>query len=483
MIQYRRAQPNWAPRAAKEPKGMAKAHWAEALRIGARAEISRGSIPNENRTDHPRQDRRTDNAQQGPTSAERGPGTGPARIRGGAIPPDSLREPTATTAGNLGTSAESALKPSNAINVAARAISPPTAPTKGEVRHVFVRSVGARSMDQWEDIPRSTMRVQQGIEAITRRSTKVARCRTQKSMITPVSLRVQGMPDILPIEVDALQDTESELPGAAGRSLLPAKCWAPAQLALQVKGAGEAPIAGGQHRALATISVTVWSPRGPVTMDCQSVYIWQVEVGNRLILGFPFSSAYRLALIPGLPYFVPVESLRYTLTPTPTVYQGHGCKHCQCNTICPFHHRVSVLRGHARITQLETSPPSSCIDFPSSPFPLPPPPVKVKCILRPSALAMAALRPCAASTLTEPTEKTQKFESETTSTTTAQRPHKQMFRQGSAGVLGPRDRQLSSPHFVHSPYSVHTYDARTDSRQRNDVHYSEDGRSENRTRQ
>ena len=59
-------------------------------------------------------------------------------------------------------------------------------------------------MDQWEDIPRSTMRVQQGIEAITRRPTKVAKCRTQKSMISPVSLRVQGMPDILPIEVDAL---------------------------------------------------------------------------------------------------------------------------------------------------------------------------------------------------------------------------------------------------------------------------------------
>ena len=149
------------------------------------------------------------------------------------------------------------------------------------------------------------------------------------------------------------------------------------------------------------------------------------------------------------------------------------CKHCQCNTICPFHHHVSVLHGHARITQLETSPPSSCIDFPSSPFPLPPPPVKVKCIFRPSALALAALSPCAAPTFTEPTERTQKFESETTSTTTAQHPHKQMCRQGSAGVVGPRDRQLDSPHFVHSPYSVHTYDARTDSRQRNDVHYSE----------
>ena len=99
--------------------------------------------------------------------------------------------------------------------------------------------------------------------------------------------------------------------------------------------------------------------------------------------------------------------------------------------------------------------------------------MKVKCILRPSALALAALSPCAAPTFTEPPERTQKFESETTSTTTAQRPHKQMCRQGSAGVLGPRDRQLSSPHFVHSPYSVHTYDARTDSRQRNDVHYSE----------
>ena len=184
------------------------------------------------------------------------------------------------------------------------------------------------------------------------------------------------MPDILPIEVDALQDTGSELPRAAGRSLLPAKCWAPAKMALQVKGAEESAIAGGQHGARATISVTVWSPRGPVTMDCQSVYMWQVEVGKRLILGFPFLSAYRLALIPGLPYLVPVEYLRYTLTTTPTVYQGHGCKHCQSNTICPFHHRVSVLRGHAKIAQLETSPPSSCIDFASS-LMVPPPPVKI----------------------------------------------------------------------------------------------------------
>ena len=130
MIRHSRAQPNGAPRAAKEPKGMAKAHWAEALRTRARAEITRGSIPNENRTRHPRRDRTTDNAPPGPTSAERGPETGATQIRGGAIPPDSLGEPTATPAGNLGTSAESALKPSNAINVAARAISPPTAPTK-----------------------------------------------------------------------------------------------------------------------------------------------------------------------------------------------------------------------------------------------------------------------------------------------------------------------------------------------------------------
>ena len=221
---------------------------------------------------------------------------------------------------------------------------------------------------------------EKGIEAITHRPTKVAKCRTQKSMITSVSLRIQGMPDMLPIEVDALQDTGSELPGAAGRSLLPAKCCAPAKMALQDKGAGDAPIAGGQHGALATISVTVWSPRGPVTMDCQSVYIWQVEVGNRLILCFPSLSAYQLALIPGLPYLVPIEYLRYTLTTTATVYHGHGCKPCQCNTICPFHHRVSVLRGHAKIAQLETSPPSSCIDFPSS-LMVPPLPVKIKCIL------------------------------------------------------------------------------------------------------
>ena len=207
MIQHSRAQPIGAPRAAKEPKAMAKAHRAQALRTRARAEMTRGSIPNENRRRHPRRNRRTDNAPPGPTSAEMGPGTGPARIGRAAIPPDSLRETTAKTAANLGTLAKSALKPSNAINVAARAISPPTALTKGEVRHVFVRSVGARSIDQWDNIPRSTMRVQQGIEAITRRPTKVAKCRTQKSMITPVRLRVQWMPDILPIEVDALQDT------------------------------------------------------------------------------------------------------------------------------------------------------------------------------------------------------------------------------------------------------------------------------------
>ena len=59
-----------------------------------------------------------------------------------------------------------------------------------------------------------------------------------------------------------------------------------------------------------------------------------------------------------------------------------------------------------------------------------------------------------------------------TSTTTAQLPHKQMCRYGSAGELGPRDRQLSSPDCVHSPYSVHTYDVNTDSLERNDVHYS-----------
>ena len=78
MIVHSRAQPNGAPRAAKEPMGMAKAHLAEALRRRARAEITRGRIPNKNRRHHPRRDRRTDNAPPGPTSAKMGPETGPA---------------------------------------------------------------------------------------------------------------------------------------------------------------------------------------------------------------------------------------------------------------------------------------------------------------------------------------------------------------------------------------------------------------------
>ena len=78
--------------------------------LASKYDITRGSIPNENRTHHPRRDRRTDNAPPGPTSAERGPETGPAQIRGGAIPPDSLREPTATPAGNLGTSGQASGK-------------------------------------------------------------------------------------------------------------------------------------------------------------------------------------------------------------------------------------------------------------------------------------------------------------------------------------------------------------------------------------
>ena len=133
---------------------------------------------------------------------------------------------------------------------------------------------------------------------------------------------------------------------------------------------------------------------------------------------------------------------------------------------------MSVLRGHAKIAQLETSPPSSCIDFPSS-LMVPPSPLKIKCILRPSPLALAAPSPYAAPTFTEPPERRKKFESEMTSTTTAQHQHKQMCRYGSAGVLGARDRQLSSPDFVHSPYSVHTYDLNTESLERNDVHCSE----------
>ena len=125
-----------------------------------------------------------------------------------------------------------------------------------------------------------------------------------------------------------LDDSGSQIAAAVGLELIPQECLIPAPQPLHVTGAGKSVIEGGKKGIWGSATLSVWTPQGIRSMRCTDLFLYAVNVGRRAIFGYPFLARYRLALVPGMQYLIPLEYLRYTLTKRPVVYQGHQGHQC-----------------------------------------------------------------------------------------------------------------------------------------------------------
>ena len=110
-----------------------------------------------------------------------------------------------------------------------------------------------------------------------------------------------------PLQVTTLSDIGCQIMAVGGRQLFPQSVVEKAPRAVRLVGAGRTPIPGGDKGVTFTMDIPIMGKRGPVLFRCHNVFIYLADIGNRVLLGFPFFSQYTLAFIPSVELLVPVE--------------------------------------------------------------------------------------------------------------------------------------------------------------------------------
>ena len=116
------------------------------------------------------------------------------------------------------------------------------------------------------------------------------------------------------VNVVALDDSGSKIAAAVGLELIPKECLVPAQQPFHVTWAGKSVIEGSRKGIWGSANLSFQTPQGIRSMRCTKLFLYAVSVGSRANFGYPLWARYRLALVPGMQYLIPLEYLRYTPT-------------------------------------------------------------------------------------------------------------------------------------------------------------------------
>ena len=137
--------------------------------------------------------------------------------------------------------------------------------------------------------------------------------------------------------MDALADTGAEMEGVAGLGCFPPHMVVSAPKRLKITGADGINIFGGKTGVWVDVQTPCWTARGTRLVPCRRVCIYIVSIGKRRILGFPFLQRYRLAILPNLPYLVPLELIRIGSWWNHLQYRPDKCSCCTSLQCCPIY--------------------------------------------------------------------------------------------------------------------------------------------------
>ena len=151
------------------------------------------------------------------------------------------------------------------------------------------------------------------------------------------------------IEVLTLADIGCQVLAVEPSKSVPKASWVDAPPPFCLLGAGKSQITGGDKVAIVNMSLPVTGKRGVVIFQCLNVFIHLADVGDNILLGFPFFQQYLLAFLPNQKFLVPMEHLK--MVKYPSRYQGLCPKCLGDQTACPCVHQhvlVSILKqsGH-----------------------------------------------------------------------------------------------------------------------------------------
>ena len=154
----------------------------------------------------------------------------------------------------------------------------------------------------------------------------------------------------------ALADIGCQLPAVAGPKCFPKAAWVSATRRLQLVGAEKSLISGGEYGFTVAMHVPVNGRVGLTVFRCVSVFVHLAEVGERVLIGFPFFQQYRLAFLPNQQYLILLEDVK--VLKAPRRYQGH-CPACDVpQNLCTCIHQrrqCGLLRDSDSISEGDTS--------------------------------------------------------------------------------------------------------------------------------
>ena len=211
---------------------------------------------------------------------------------------------------------------------------------------------------QWAEATRALLHFSDNMVCEARAPQKFKNRRPPpKELVVPVRMSLEGGGQGLSTEWEALIDSGAQLLGAVGRELVPPECAVSSPFPVTVTGADQSVIKGGGQGVWMNLSVPVWGKYGSKIFQFVHIFVYILDIGPKFILGYPFLEQFQLAIIPGIPLLVPVESIRLRPwgkyiagphQPCPKCHwcvEGQGCPaHCQeCRflTVCRIHTQVT----------------------------------------------------------------------------------------------------------------------------------------------
>ena len=106
-----------------------------------------------------------------------------------------------------------------------------------------------------------------------------------------------------------------------------------------------------------------WTASGTQWIRCRRVFFYIVLIGKRITLRFPFLQRYELAILPNLPYLVPLELITSGSRSNCLQYRPDKCSCCTSLQCCPIHGSAECpeMDGVAAVETLPMSaPPLLC---------------------------------------------------------------------------------------------------------------------------
>ena len=140
------------------------------------------------------------------------------------------------------------------------------------------------------------------------------RSKLRSELLFPVRLLFSSLPDEV-IQLIALADIGCQVMAVCSSGKFPRACWVPAPHKLRLVGAGKSLISGGDMGVFTDICLPVLSLQGTSVLICKNVFVHFAEVGDRILLGYPFFLQYRLGFLPTKKFLIPTELLKIRIGP------------------------------------------------------------------------------------------------------------------------------------------------------------------------